>query len=327
MAIHKCSIIADPNGYGFKYAEKIYKELSKKTEAFELNAINITKFRDGEIKPKIELNIRKRNCYFLHDSNLPPSDWFLQLCLVNEIMKYSAAQEIIDVLPYLRFARQDRKDESRVPISTRAIAETIGLHADRVLTLDVHNPAIQSAYRIPFDGLEPTSSVIDFIKKEKNKIDLEKIAIMSTDTGGGERAKQFAKILRVDFVECYKYRPSSGEVEKVKILGNVNNRNILVIDDIIDSGNTLIKTVETARGQGAKNIYAYCTHGLFTAGVRRVTDCFDRIYIGDTMDIESILKSHNEELGNNTRIISFVPLFAEAINRTSEGESLSELFE
>lgn len=320
MAIHKCTILANPEGYGWTYAEKIHNLLKFQGFDFELNPIRIKKFRDGEIKPKIELNVRKRNCFFIHDSSIDSRDWFTELCLINESLKNSAAQEIIDVLPYLKFSRQDRKDESRVPISARALADTIGLYANRVLTIDVHNPAIQGFYKIPFDSLYTFQTVINFLKENHKEI-LKDIVIMSTDAGGAPRAKAFAKKLGTSEIAVgYKSREKANEVESLKILGEVQGKNVLIVDDMIDTGNTLVAASNAARDAGANKVYTYCTHGLFTQGIKKVADNFDRVFIGDTIKPQ-------EELPNNVRTISFIPLFAEAIYRTSEGLSLSELFD
>ena len=155
----KCSIIANPRNGSWGFACKIHNYLmSEKHVEFELRKIDTTSprysFRDGEIKPKIEKDIRRGDCYFIHDSNLEPCRWFTELCFINHALKNSSAHEIVDVLPYLRFARQDVKDESRVPIGSRVVADAIGLYASKVLTIDVHNPAIQGFYNIPFDSLE-----------------------------------------------------------------------------------------------------------------------------------------------------------------------------
>ncbi len=320
MAVHKCSIIANPEGYGWEYAKKIYQELQRRNNGFELNEVRVKRFRDGEIKPKIELNVRKRNCYFIHDPNLSPSEWFTQLCLINQTLRKSSAQEIIDVFPYLRFSRQDRKDESRVPISAKVVADVIGLYADRVLTIDFHNPAIDGFYSIPVDNLSSYPVVVRYLGENYSGI-LKNLVIMSTDAGGASRAKAFAKKLDVsEIAVSYKSREKEGEVESLKILGEIKDRNVLIIDDMVDSGGTLIKAVEAARANGAIKVYGYCTHGLFTESLAKVSDQFDLFFIGDTLKL-------SEPPKDNVRIISFAPLFAEAIYRTSEGESLSELFQ
>jgi ribose-phosphate pyrophosphokinase len=318
IAPYKCSIIADPKGDAWELACKIYKYLVEKEDFFELNELSIKKFRDGEIKPKISKNVRGKNCFFIH-SNKNTAYWHLELCLVNNALRNSSAHETIDVLPYLKFSRQDRKDESRVPISAQVVADNIGRYDHtRILTVEVHNPSIQGFFQCPFDSLYTFPIIIDYLKNFHPEI-TEDLVIMSPDTGGAKRAEAFAKRLgKNDVAFGYKSRPVEGEVDQLKILGDVKDKNVLIIDDIVDSGNTLIKASQAAKEQGAKKVYAYCTHGLFTEGVERVTSNFDKFFIGDTVKQES---------NNNLEIISFAPLLAEAILRISKGQSLSALFE
>ncbi|MFA6022480.1 MAG: ribose-phosphate diphosphokinase [Candidatus Pacearchaeota archaeon] len=320
MPRYKSSIIADPKSDSWDFATKIYNKLKERDGEFELNPVNVTKFRDGETKIQIRNNVRRRSCYFVHDSNKNPSDWFLQLCLVNETLKNSSAHEIIDVLPYLKFARQDRKDASRVPISAKVVADVIGLYANKVLTLEVHNPSIQGFYSIPFDGLYSFPEVIKHLKNDHPNL-LEDIVIMSTDAGGAPRTKAFATRIGKDEIAVgYKSRKKAGEVSSLKILGDVNGKNVLIIDDMIDSGGTLATAAKSAREAGAKNISTYCTHGLFTEGIDKFKE-FDLIMVGDAY-INPIIKKDKR-----FEIVPFAPLFAEAIYRIQKGDSLSELFD
>lgn len=321
MTMYKCSIIADPNGSAWNFAEKVYQELSMKTpDKFELNKVVIQKFRDGEIKPKIEKNVRRKNCFFIHDSSKEPKEWFLEMALILEALKNSSSQEITVVLPFLRFSRQDRKDESRVPISAKVIADVIGMYADRALTLDVHDPRIQGFYNIPFDNLYSFSNAITYLK-EKHPDFINNLVVMSPDAGGGKRAEAFAKRINsdADIVVGYKTRQKAGEISNLKITGDVKDKNVLIVDDMVDSGNTLIKAGSAAKEAGAKRVGVYCTHALFTEGSEKVRKCFDFVIVGDT-----IVNQKLKETG--VEVISFAPLFAQAIYRINEGESLSDLF-
>jgi ribose-phosphate pyrophosphokinase len=317
MVFYKCAILADPEGKAWDLACKIHEKLKKKADKFELNKVRFQRFRDGEEKVKIENNVRKRVCFYIHDSNKPPLEWFTELCLVNHTLRNSSAQEIVDVLPYLKFSRQDRKDESRVPISARVVADVIEKYADRVLTLDVHNPSIQGFYNIPFDNLYSFPTVVKYLRENEPEL-IKNITVMSADTGGFARAKAFAQRLGTEKVVMgYKTREKPGEVASLKILGSVNGENVLLIDDILDSGNTLVSAATEARNQGAKKVYAYCTHGIFTLGTEKVESICDKVFIGDTIKRKE----------NQIQTISFVDLFSEAIYRISKGESLSALFE
>jgi len=315
--MERFSIIADPNGPGWKFAESIFNELRTMSEQFELNKVDIKEFRDGEIKPIIKDNVRGKKCFFIHDSNKNPGRWFLELCLVNQALKKSSACEIVDVLPYFKFARQDRKDEPRVPINAEIVADVIELYADGVLTLDVHNPAIDGFFKIRFDNLYSFATVEKYFK-DKSKIDFSNVVIMSPDAGGAARAAAFAKRMNIkEVVVGYKVRKEAGEIEELRISGDVEGKDVFIVDDIIDSGNTLIKASQTAKQNGAKRIYVYCTHALFTKGIEYLAPHFDKLFVSDTLS-----KVNHEKV----EIISFTHLFAEAINRMSQGMSLSALF-
>jgi len=312
-------IIADPNGKGYDFSQKVYEYAKAKGGDFDFSDVNITRFRDGEIKPKIEKNVRERTCFFIHDSSKNPSEWFLELCLINQALRDSSAEKIVDIMPYLRFSRQDRKDESRVPISARVVADVVDLYADRVLTLDVHNPSIQGFYKMPLDDLQTFPTDINHIKSKHPEV-LKDVVVMSTDAGGAKRASYFARALGIgDVAVGYKVRPKAGEVGSLKILGDVSGKNVLIVDDIIDSGKTLIKAGLEARAEGAKKVSAKCTHGLFTEGVEKFKGIFDYFFMGDTIKQELIKDDPRET-------ISYTPLIGEAVYRISKRESLSELF-
>ncbi len=321
MTIYKCSIIADPEGNAWEFAKEIYENLRARSDKFELNRVNIHQFGDGEIKPKIEKNVRRKNCFFIHDSGKNPAEWFLELALVLETLRNSSAQEIISVLPYLRFSRQDRKDESRVPINAKVVADIISKYADRVLTIDVHNPSIQGFYDIPFDNLYSFQSVVNYLKRN-HKDFLQNLVVMSPDAGGGKRAEAFAKRIGVEGIAIgHKTREKAGEVSKLQVIGDIEDKNILIVDDIVESGGTLIKAYKALKEGGAKKVYAYCTHGLFTKGTEELTKNFDLIIVGDSFIRPGL------ELAEKVNVVSFADLFAEAIFRINDGLSLSQLFE
>ena len=313
---HPFCLIAPTEGYGKTYAEAIFRSLEKKNKHFTLNNVEVQKFKDGEYKPRIAANVRKRECYLIHDPSLAPGNWFTQLALTNHALHSSSAREIVNVLPYMRFSRQDRKDESRTPISARVVADSIELYADRVITLDLHNPATQGFYDIPFDDLQSFPTIITYLKEHHPTL-FTNLAIMSTDVGGAKRAKAFAKRVGIDKVAIgNKTRPEAGKVKSIQIIGDLEEK-VLIIDDLVDSGNTLVKAAQAARAGGAKEVYGYATHGLFTKGIDTVAQSFDKLFIGDTLPIPA---------HPNVEVISFIDLFAEAIHRTAEGESLSDLF-
>ncbi|MFH0970473.1 MAG: ribose-phosphate diphosphokinase [Candidatus Diapherotrites archaeon] len=313
-----CSILADPNGGAWEFAKKIYENLCKRNGTFELNEISIKEFRDHEIKVKIKENIRRKNCFFIHDSSLKPADWFLQLALVNEAVHSSSANELIDVLPYMKFSRQDRKDESRVAVNARAVSDILSLYTNRILTIDTHSSLLPSFYRIPFDNLYSSRMLYEYLKKNHPTL-LENAIIMSPDAGGTSRAKGFATKLGIEnIVIGYKYRKKEGEIHEFKVVGEVKGENVLIIDDMVDSGGTIIEAVKGVRAMGAKRVYVYCTHGLFSSGRENIARVVDGMFVTNSIP---------QQPSGNVEVIPLENLFAEAIYRTNEGSSLSQLFE
>ncbi len=313
-----CSIVANPEGKSWKFAENVYSILRERSPRYELNEINLKQFRDGEIKVKIHENVRRKNCFFIHDSSLSPADWFLQLAFVNEALKNSSANEVVDVLPYMKFSRQDRKDESRVAVNARVLSDMLSLYANRVITIDTHSSQLPSFYRIPFDNLYSSRLLHEYLTKNHAHL-LENTIVMSPDAGGTSRAKGFASKLGIeDIVIGYKFRKQEGEIHEFKVVGEVAGQNVLIIDDMIDSGGTLIEAAKSVRAAGAKKVYAYCTHGLFSKGREDIGKAIDRFFVTN-----SIPQPVHEKID----VIPLEGLFAEAIYRNNEGQSLSKLFE
>ena len=318
------ALIADSNGVGYDFVKGIFKYLkSKENDDFSVSLIDVEKkfFRDGEFKIKIGGNIRGKRCFIIYDPNKNPSEWFTELVFLLEATTFSSPEEINLVLPYTRFARQDRKDESRVSVNVKALADVVSLYADRGLTVDLHTPQIQEYFSIPFDNLYSMISLINHVQKHHQGF-LKDLVIVSPDLGGGKRADYLVKKLKERGIESgvafgHKNRDRDNEVSKTVIIGDVAGKNCLIVDDIIDTGNTLIMTANKLREKGAKGISAYCTHGLFTEGVDKFR-VFDRVFISDTI---------KPPVASNIEVVSLVRLFGEAIYRTATGLSLSVLFE
>ncbi len=320
------AIIADPNGRGYNFAKGIYNDISSRPgRNFDVKFIDIDvkKFKDGESKVRIKDNIRGRRCYFIHDSNNLPNDWYVQLEFAIQAMRFSSKNEVNVILPYTRFARQDRKDESRVSVNFKALARMISHYADRVMTVDLHNSTTSGFFDIPCDELSSAPSVVDYIVKNHWEI-LNDLVIVSPDAGGAKRAVDFSERFekygfKPEVAIGYKTRKEPGKVETMRIIGFVDNKNCLIVDDMIDSGGTLVRTLEELKSMGAKSVFAYGTHGIFSKGVS-VLSSFDKVFISDTLSVD-------KDSSPNIEIISLVPLFAEAIYRDITGESLSVLFD
>lgn len=321
--MEEVAIIADSKGKGYEFAKGIYEYLkSKEGGEFSVNLVNIEKieFKDGEFKIKISDNIRGKNCFFIHDSNKEPCKWCTELVFTLEAMTFSSPKETNVVLPYTRYARQDRKDESRVSVNAKAIADVISFYATRGMTVDLHSPQMQEYFSIPFDNLYSFISLINYLKKNHLEI-FQDLVVVSPDLGGGKRAEYFVKKLlnigvKAGIAFGHKTREKENEIAKTVIIGDVKDKNCLIIDDIIDTGSTMIKTAEKLKERGAKKIFGYGTHGLFTDGIERFK-IFDKILVSDTL---------NAPKAENLEVVSLVRLFGEAIYRTFMGKSLSDLF-
>ncbi len=316
-------IIADSKGKNYAFAKQIYEYVKRKEKRdFDVRITDIERvnFKDKEFKLKIKDNIRRRKCFLIHDSNKAPCQWFTELVFALEAMTFSDPSEITVVLPYTKFARQERKDESRVSVNAKVLADAISLYATRGMTVDLHNPAMQSYFDIPFDNLYSFPTLINYLK-EKHPDILENLVIVSPDMGGAKRAEALVKRLiqkgiNAEVALSHKHREKENEVSKLVIIGDVGGKNCLIIDDMIDTGNTMIKTAEELRKKHAKAVFAYGTHGLFTEGTDKFS-VFDKVFTSNTFcQIPS----------SKVEVVSMVPLFGEAIYRTIMGESLSVLF-
>ena len=239
-----------------------------------------------------------------------------------DAIRFSSPSEVNVVLPYTRFARQERKDESRISVNAKALAKMISQYADRGMTIDLHNSATKELFDIPFDNLYSSPVLIEYLEKKHPDI-LKNLVVVSPDVGGGKRVQSLVKRfirkgINVGMAIGYKpIRETENKVGNIFIMGDVENKNCLVIDDIIDTGNTMIEVGRQLKKAGAKEIYVYGTHGLFTEGIEKFS-AFDKVFVSDTVMTPNM---------PNLEIISLVNLFGEAIYRTIVGESLSDLFD
>jgi ribose-phosphate pyrophosphokinase len=319
-------IIADPEGKGYGFAKGVYeraKDIGGRNFALGFYDLEKIRFRDGEFKIKISKNIREHNCFYIHDSNKGAAEWFLDLGLTLEALRSSSADKVNLILPYMRFARQERKDESRVSVAAKLIADVVSLYSDRGLTVDLHAPQITQYFnrRVPFDNLYSFPELVGYLRVNQSDL-LENLVVVSPDAGGADRAAYLRNRLKREGVDvglaiCHKERCNNGEIEDVIVIGNVKGKNCLMVDDIIDSGGTMVKGCSALKGQGAEKVYAYGTHGLFTEGSDGF-GCLEKVIVSDTLHVEPF---------ENLEILSLVNLFGEAVYRTIEGESLSSLFD
>lgn len=303
---------------------------------FVLNPLNITDFADEEYRALIQENIRGSNCFFIHDSNLRPADWHSQLDFTDNALRNSSANRIINIMPYLKFSRQDRKDISRTSINAQAIARISVFYNAGVLTVDVHNKAIQGFYSGPsysesFDSLESFPTLLRHLKDNHPEL-LENLVVVCPDEGASKRVGDYVVKYGFDIATIDKYRNKrTGKLVIRGICGDVSGKHALIPDDIGASGDTQIASAKIAREKGALSTTGYVTFGLFTKGIERVASEVDLLLIGDIIVQPYMKRLYSPDkpfvMPRNAEYVSFVPLIGEATYRISTKKSLSALFE
>ena len=316
-------LLADKNSPSWDFAEKIRNYIqTKKIVPVSLEEVCINFFRNKELDIHISKNVRGRDVYFIHDSSKNPQEWWVELLLLKDLLLSASAESVTYVLPDMLYARQDRKHKPHVPISARVFAKSISPGLKRLITVDLHAPQIQGFYpeNVPVDSLDSFPEVVRYLQENKKDLDnLEELVIVSPDVGGAKRARALAKKLRSNYPIALidKTRSQPGQIEEMRLIGEVKDKNILVADDIFDSCGTSCDASKLLRNEGAKKILAYGTHGLFTKGTEQICECYDRVMVSNTHYVKD----------GNVEIIDLSSLFGEAIYRAQKKLSISELFE
>ncbi len=286
------------------------------TEVYEPISI----FSNGEIRVRIPHNMRRRHVYIIQPTSTPVNDHIMELVLMIDAAKRASASEVIAIIPYLGYSRQDRKEIARVPISASVVASMIEhAGADRILTVDIHSEQQEGFVRIPWDNVYGSYSLIPVLKKKK----LSNLIIASPDKGGMKRATGYAKLLGAKGLALvYKERDIgvNNVSEALGMIGDVKEKDVLLVDDMIDTGGTLIQAANYLKKNGARSIFAAVTHGLFSGqALEKITESvIEEIIVTDTIDLK-------EEIVSNSKVtvVPIAPLLAEAIRRTETGESFS----
>jgi ribose-phosphate pyrophosphokinase len=287
----------------------------------QLGKAMVGRFSDGEVTVEIQQNVRARDVFVVQPTSTPTNDNLVELLIMVDALKRASARRITAVMPYFGYARQDRRPRStRVPISAKVVAnmlEAIGV--ERLLTMDLHADQIQGFFDIPVDNIYASPVLLTDVKS-KNYKDL---VVISPDVGGVVRARALAKQLGCDLAIIDKRRAAANVSEVMHVIGEIDGRNCVIMDDMIDTAGTLVKAAEVLKERGARSVFAYCTHPVFSGpAIERIRKSkLDEVVITNTIPLSTEAKGCSK-----IRQLSVAFLFAETIRRISDGESVTSLF-
>ena len=310
MATNDYMIFA--GGSNIPLAKKIASRIGK-----PLGMIELKRFSDGEIWVKYGENIRGLDVFIIQSTN-PPADNWMELLIMIDAAKRASAQTITAVIPYFGYARQDRKDQPRVAITAKLMANLLTIAgADRIITMDLHAAQIQGYFDIPFDHLYGSS-----VFKDRIEVHRKNLVVVSPDVGGIKIARAYAKMLDCGLVVIDKRRPKQNLAEVMNIIGDVDGKDILIVDDLIDTAGTFVGAIDALKDKGALDIYGAITHPVLSgAALKKISDSkVTKLFVTDSINIEEIQQE------NKIQVVSSAELFTEAIRRTFNNESISSLF-
>jgi ribose-phosphate pyrophosphokinase len=282
----------------------------------ELGVVKSVRFADSEISVSFEESVRGCDV-FLVQSTFPNADNLMELLLMIDAARRASAHYVCAVIPYYGYARQDRKDAPRVAIGAKLVANMlVAAGADRVMTLDLHAGQIQGFFDIPVDHLEGTSVFVPYLKAQK----IDNLIFASPDVGGVKRARQFARHFDAEIVICDKYRTKANEVASMQLIGNVEGANVILVDDMIDTGGTMCKAADVIMEKGAKSVRAFCTHPILShkAYENIENSSLLELIVTDTIPLK--------KASNKIKVLSVAELFGKAIGRVRDNGSISTLF-
>jgi len=309
------------------FAQKVIDCLNKNRredqEPVHLGQLEVTPFSDGEFQPIFTESVRGATVYLLQ-STIPPADNLMELLLCIDAAKRASADKVIAVMPYFGWARQDRKDRPRVAIGAKLVANLLrAAGADRIMTCDLHADQIQGFFDIPVDHVYASKVFIPYLKNKRFK----DLAIAAPDMGGAKRANAYAKALSTKsedcgVILCHKTRARANVVAEIKAIGEVEGKNIVIVDDMIDTAGTLCKAADVLKEKGAKSVRACATHGLLSGGaVERIhASALEEVYITDTIPHPEL------EADPKIRIVSMTEVFASIIDKVYNYEPISTEF-
>ena len=292
-------------------AEKIAKEYG-----VELGKVTTTHFSDGEFQPAFEESIRGRRIFII-GSTFPTADNLMEMLLMIDAAKRASARHVTAVMPYFGWARQDRKDKPRVAIGAKLVAKLLeAAGATRIMTMDLHADQIQGFFEKPVDHLFASTIFLPYVKS----LGLEDLTIASPDMGGSKRAYAYSKYLDSDVVICYKQRKKANVISHMELIGEVTDKHVILVDDMIDTGGTLAKAADLMMERGAKSVRAICTHPILsgTAVERIENSSLIELIVSDTIPLK--------RASSKIKVVSCAPLFADVMCKVQDNTSISGQF-
>ena len=281
-----------------------------------LGEVTVSRFSDGEFQPSLDESVRGCDVFAIQ-STFAPSDNIFELLMIIDAAKRASAHYITAVMPYFGYSRQDRKDKPRVPIASKMVANLLcAAGVTRVMTMDLHAPQIQGFFDVPVDHLEAATVFIPYIEK----LNLKNLTIAAPDMGGTHRAIAYAKYFNVDMVICDKHRKRANEVSSMTVIGNVEGKDIVIIDDLVDTAGTLTKATDLLFEKGANSVRAFCTHPVLSG------NAYERIKKSNITELVVTNTIPLKEKVDKIKVISVADLFAKAIQKVYAYESISSLF-
>ena len=276
----------------------------------------VIEFSDGEFEPSFDETVRGADV-FLIQSTMPPSENLMELLLMIDAAKRASAHNIIAVIPYFGYARQDKKGKPRVPIGAKLIANLLtAAGVNRIMTMDLHADQIQGFFEVPVDHLYASTLFIPYVES----LNLSNLTIASPDMGGSKRANTYAKFLNSEVVICYKHRESANNISKMLVIGDVKDKNVVLVDDMIDTAGTLTKAADLMINEGAKTVRAICTHAVFSG------EAYERIENSQLKEVVVTNTISKEHSGGKIKEISVAQLFADTIKSVMQKKSISSNF-
>ncbi len=298
-----------------RYSDGLAKEITK-SFGVNLSSSSVISFSDGEFEPSFDETVRGAHV-FLIQSTPPPSDNLMELLLMIDAAKRASAYKIIAVIPYFGYARQDKKGKPRVPIGAKLQANLLtAAGVDRIMTMDLHADQIQGFFEVPVDHLYASTLFIPYIKS----LNLPNLVVASPDMGGSRRANTYARFLESEVVICYKHREKANEISKMLIIGDVKGKDVVLVDDMVDTAGTLTSAADLMIKNGANSVRACCTHGLFSK------DAYQKIEKSNLSEIVITNTISKEYKTNKVKQISVADLFADTISSVLSNKSISSNF-